>query len=302
MSVIKHNIEQLKPNNNMIRDFITHATSLKPSLNNIDEELIVKAVLSGLPEEYNSKDLLKFLAEVVSQFTYKSYDYALLAGRLEMLELYKTTPDTFKDAMNELSSLLLPEFLEKVNSFNYDKLIKSEYDFSYDIIGVRTLKRSYLLKNTENIIVERPQYLLMRVAVYLNDDVESVRKTYDALYQKYYTHASPTLFNAGTLNSQLSSCFLLPIEDDSLTGIYNTLSDCAQISKLAGGIGFSCTNVRAKGSRIKKLNGTSDGIVPMLKVFNHTARYVNQAGKEKVRLRVILNLGIQILKTLFNLN
>ena len=281
MSVIHQHVSFNKTATETINDFIVEASGLNPSLRHINVDLVAKAAESGLADDDNATDLLKFLAEIAAQFTFKSYDYAMLAGRLEMLDLYKTTPDTFREAMNSISNLLDPTFLQKVNSYDYDKLIKSDNDFTYDIIGVRTLKRSYLLKNLNGVFVERPQYLLMRVSVYLNDDVDSVRKTYEALRQKYYTHASPTLFNAGTLNSQLASCFLLPIEDDSLTGIFSTLTSCAQISKLAGGIGFSCTNVRAKGSVIKKLNGKADGLVPMLKVFNHTARYVNQGGKRK---------------------
>ena len=281
MSVIRQNIQMEEVKQHMVRDFIVEGTSLNPPLKHIDVDLLEKAILSGLSEDFDANDLLTYLSESAAQFTYKSYDYALLAGRLEMLDLYKKTPDTFKEAMNSISNLLLPEFMEKVNSLKLDELIKEDNDFSYDIIGVRTLKRSYLLKNSDGKIVERPQFMLMRVSTYLNDDLESIRKTYDALRQKYYTHASPTLFNAGTINSQLASCFLLPVQEDSLTGIFKTLTDCAQISKLAGGIGFSCTNVRAKGSTIKKLNGKSDGLVPMLKVYNHTARYVNQGGKRK---------------------
>lgn len=281
MSVLRQNYIDNDSSDDVIEGFIVEAAGLNPPLQHIDINLLTKSTKSGISEDFNAEDLLPFLAEIASQFTFKSYDYGMLAGRLEMLHLYKQTPDTFKEAMNSIKHLLNEEFLHKVNSYDYDKLISSKDDFSYDIIGVKTLKRSYLLKNSKDKFVERPQYMLMRVAVYLNDDVESVRKTYDALRQKYYTHASPTLFNAGTLNSQLASCFLLPIEEDSLTGIYSTLNSCAQISKLAGGIGFSCTNVRAKGSAIKKLNGKSDGLVPMLKVYNHTARYVNQGGKRK---------------------
>lgn len=281
MSVIRQNISFNKSSTETINDFIVEAAGINPSLQHIDADLVTKAALSGISEDANANDLLTFLSEIAAQYTFKSYDYAMLSGRLEMLDLYKSTSDTFRKAMNSIADLLDSTFLEKINSYDYDQFIKAEYDFTYDVIGVRTLKRSYLLKNYNGEIVERPQFMLMRVAVFLNDDVESVRKTYDALRQKYYTHASPTLFNAGTLNSQLASCFLLPIEEDSLTGIYATLNSCAQISKLAGGIGFSCTNVRAKGSMIKKLNGKSDGLVPMLKVYNHTARYVNQGGKRK---------------------
>ena len=281
MSVLRQNFIEKKASEDVINGFIVEASGLNPPLQQIEQDLLTKSTESGISEDFDADELLTFLAETSAQFTWKSYDYALLAGRLEMLQLYKKTPDTFTEAMNKISHLLNKEFIKKVNENNYDNLIQSKNDFTYDIIGVRTLKRSYLLKDEKGNFVERPQYMLMRVAVYLNDDIESVRKTYDALRQKYYTHASPTLFNAGTVNSQLASCFLLPVESDSLTGIFSTLNSCAQISKLAGGIGFSCTNVRAKGSLIKKLNGKSDGLVPMLKVFNHTARYVNQGGKRK---------------------
>ena len=281
MSVIRQNIQIEKANSSVVRDFITQGITLKPELNHIDVDLLEKAILSGISEDYDANDMLIFISETASQFTYKSYDYALLAGRMEMLDLYKSTADSFRKSMNTIQDLLLPEFLDKVNTMDLDALIKSEHDFTYDVIGIRTLKRSYLLKDSNGKIIERPQYMLMRVSAFLNDDLESIRKTYDALRQKYYTHASPTLFNSGTINSQLASCFLLPVQEDSLTGIFKTLNDCAQISKLAGGIGFSCTNVRGKGSLIKKLNGRSDGLVPMLKVYNHTARYVNQGGKRK---------------------
>lgn len=281
MSVIRTDVEIENRGLEIAKDFITTAIGFTPRLKHIDVDFITKAIDSGLGDDSDDNDLLIFIAETCASFTYKSYDYAVLAGRLETLQLYKTTEDTFKEAMGKVKDLLHPSFWDKVQSNDYDSLIKEEEDFQYDIIGIRTLKRSYLLRDKKNKIVERPQYALMRTAAFLNDDMVSTRKCYDALRQRYYTHASPTLFNSGTLNSQLASCFLLPIESDSLTGIYNTLQTCAQISKLAGGIGFSVSNVRSKGSLIKKLNGKSDGIVPMLQVYNHTSRYVNQAGKRK---------------------
>ena len=263
-----------------IKAYLSTAVRFAPVLKHVDTVALEKAAETGVNVDASASDLLSFLAETAASFTFRSYEYSQLAGRLEMIDLYTNTNDSFTAAMKE-TGVLLPEFLKKIEAYDYDQHIKGEDDFSYDIIGVRTLKRSYLLQNKDGKIVERPQYMLMRVAVFLNDDVESVVKTYNALREKYYTHASPTLFNSGCLNHQLASCFLLPVEDDSLDGIYNTLSDCAQISKMAGGIGFSCSNVRAKGSLIKTLNGKSDGLVPMLKVYNHTARYVNQGGKRK---------------------
>lgn len=281
MSVIKSDTNDEPQMIGIAKDFLLSAIRYKPLLKHVDVDLILKAVESGMSDQITADHMLIFLAETAASLSYKSYSYAVLAGRLEMLHLSKNTCNTFSGAMKRIENLLHPDFKQKLQQNDYDSLIREEDNYNYDIIGIRTLKRSYLLRDDESNIVERPQYMLMRVSVYLNDDMESTRKCYDALRQKYYTHASPTLFNAGTLNSQLASCFLLPIESDSLTGIYKTLSNCAQISKLAGGIGFSCSNVRGKGSIIKKLNGKSDGIIPMLQVFNTTARYVNQAGKRK---------------------
>ena len=281
MSVIKSDFEDQNYVIKTANSFIETAIAYSPRLKHIQVDFISKAIESGISDDCSDTDLLIFIAETCASLTYKSYDYAILAGRLETLHLYKTTEDSFLGAMKQVKDLLHPDFYAKVLKNDYDSLLKSNEDFHYDIIGLRTLKRSYLLRDSHGKIVERPQYMLMRTAAFLNDDMVSVRKCYDALRQKYYTHTSPTLFNAGTKNSQLASCFLLPVESDSLDGIYNTLKVCAQISKLAGGIGFSTSNVRSKGSLIKKLNGKSDGIIPMLQVYNHTSRYVNQAGKRK---------------------
>jgi ribonucleoside-diphosphate reductase alpha chain len=171
--------------------------------------------------------------------------------------------------------------VEKYSSI-LDDNIKNERDFNFDYFGFKTLQRSYLLKDLKNNIVERPQYLYMRIALAIcKDNIDDVIKTYDLLSEGYYTHATPTMFNAGTNLQQLSSCFLLKIDDDSLDEIYKILSDTAKISKLAGGIGISISKIRAKNSKIKGTNGLSDGIIPMLKVYNETARYVNQSGKRK---------------------
>merc|ERR1719183_3172302 len=172
------------------------------------------------------------------------------------------------------------EVIEK-NAERLDAAIVTERDFNYDYFGFKTLERSYLLKVNKKII-ERPQYMLMRVAIGIHkDDVESVLQTYELLSEGWFTHATPTLFNAGTNNPQLSSCFLIQLKDDSIEGIYDTLKTCALISKSAGGIGFSVHNVRATGSYIRGTNGTSNGLVPMLRVFNNTARYVDQGGGKR---------------------
>ena len=281
MSVIKTDFEDDNNSLDVAKEFIHTAIGFHPQLKHINVNYVTKAIESGIGDGCSDRDLLTFISETCASLTFKSYDYALLAGRIDVLNLYKTTEDTFIGAMKRVKDLLEPQFYKKICENDYDSLIKGDEDFNYDIIGIRTLRRSYLLRDKDGKIVERPQYMLMRTAVFLNDDMVSVRKCYDALRQRYYTHASPTLFNAGTRNSQLASCFLLPVEEDSLEGIYDTLKVCAQISKLAGGIGFSVSNIRSKNSPIRKLNGKSDGIVPMLQVYNHTSRYVNQAGKRK---------------------
>lgn len=161
----------------------------------------------------------------------------------------------------------------------FDNLIVHERDYLIDFFGFKTLERSYLLK-IGNKIIERPQYMWLRVSIGIHGtNFKNIKETYDLMSQKYFTHATPTLFNAGTPRQQLSSCYLLAMEDDSIEGIYKTLSDCAQISKYSGGIGLHIHNVRAKDSHISGTNGKTDGIVPMLRVYNSTARYVNQSGK-----------------------
>lgn len=273
MSVISIPREQ-----NTIENFIHTAVNFSPTLRCVDVAKVRKVAESGLDEHNDDDNLLGFLANTAASFTNDSYDYAQLAGRLEMIQLYRHTEDTFTKAMLSIESLLDPFFVKKIKAYDYSQHIEHENDFTYDIIGVRTLLRSYLLKDNQGKTVERPQYLLMRVAVFLNDDLESVLKTYFALSEKFYTHASPTLFHCGMKHHQLASCFLLPVVDDSIEGIYDTLKNCALISKSAGGIGISVSNIRAKGTFIHGTNGTSNGLVPMLRVFNNTARFVDQGG------------------------
>jgi ribonucleoside-diphosphate reductase alpha subunit len=215
-------------------------------------------------------------------------DYSSLAGRIVVSNLQKNTHDSFTTVMCELYNfkdihgehcpIISQEVYDHVknNGMQYDNMIEYERDYLIDYFGFKTLERAYLLQ-INNKIVERPQHMWMRVAIGIHgDDMERVKETYDAMSQKYFTHATPTLFNAGTPRPQLSSCFLLAMEDDSIGGIYNTLKDCANISKWAGGIGLHIHNIRATGSLIRGTNGTSNGIVPMLRVFNNTAKYVDQ--------------------------
>ncbi|MDA1382985.1 MAG: ribonucleoside-diphosphate reductase subunit alpha, partial [Bacteroidetes bacterium] len=218
-------------------------------------------------------------------------DYASLASRIAVSNLHKATKKSFAETMNDLynyvdpvtsdpASLIAEDVHEIIqeNAEFLDSQIIYDRDFSYDYFGFKTLERSYLLKMNGGIS-ERPQHMLMRVSVGIHkDDLDSVVKTYNMLSEGWFTHATPTLFNAGTPKPQMSSCFLLTMKEDSISGIYDTLKQCAKISQSAGGIGLAMHNIRAKGSYIKGTNGTSNGIVPMLRVFNDTARYVDQGG------------------------
>ena len=175
---------------------------------------------------------------------------------------------------------LAPEVRRRALHLPLDKHIDHSMDFTYDIFAVRTLMRAYLMR-ANGKIVERPQYMLMRVACSLYETEQDIVNCYKMLSQKLYTHATPTLFNAGMVNGQLASCFLLNMQDDSIEGIFNTVHQCAKISKYAGGIGLSISNIRGRGSAIKGTNGISNGIVPMLRVFNSTAKYVDQGGGKR---------------------
>lgn len=219
--------------------------------------------------------------------------YSILAARIAVDNLRKLTKTSIKDVAEQLYNCkdrchrpapLLDDKIYQLMVTHHeelDKVIDFSRDFNYDFFGFKTLERSYLLK-VDGKIVERPQHMIMRVAVSIHrDDIQAAIETYDLMSKKYFTHATPTLFNAGLPNSQMSSCFLLALKDDSISGIYDTLSQCAQISKSAGGIGISISNIRARDSYIRGTNGTSNGIVPMLRVYNDTARYVDQGGGKR---------------------
>lgn len=280
MSIVKRagTVEKFCPKK--LKHFFKSISEITPSLYSVDVDLTYDRVNKGLTDTISSEDMLKFLSSSCAALSTQSYDYSLLAGRIEMVNLYKTTPDSFTDAMNRLAPILDTNFLEKINQYDFDQHIVEERDFTYDIIGVKTLQRSYLLKDN-NGFVERPQYMLMRVAVFLADSAAEAVETYESLSKKQYTHATPTLFHSGMKRHQLASCFLMTMKDDSVDGIFDTIKNAAKISKSAGGIGFSVSNIRAKGSPINGTNGHSSGLIPMLRVFNNTARYIDQGGGKR---------------------
>ena len=280
MYVIKRRGVQESFTDSKVRQTITNAVNLAPKLSTVEVDKLVDLSNNGVAQAMDTSGMLSYLAETAASVGTLSYEYGILAGRLDCFDLHKSTPGSFTVAMNTLGDILCDTFLEKVRAYNFDVHIDHAQDFKYDIIGLRTLKRSYLLKHN-NKIVERPQYMLMRVAVFLSDAPDDAIEMYNILSEGWYTHASPTLFNSGMKQHQLASCFLMSMKEDSITGIYDTLKEVALISKSAGGIGIDVSNVRAKGSLIKGTNGTSNGLVPMLRVFNNTARYVDQGGNKR---------------------
>lgn len=249
-------------------------------------------IKQGLTDKMEDRELDELAAETAIAMCTKHYNYNIIATRIVVNRLHSTIKSSFSESMEELEELdiLHPEFLSFVreNRTMLDLYIKKERDFDLDYFGFKTLEKSYLQRKN-GVPVETPQYLFMRVACAIHrPDIESILNVYDDLSNKYYIHATPTLFNAGTKHQQLSSCYLVAMQDDSITGIYDTLKECAQISKWAGGIGVHIHQIRGKNSKIKSNNGTSDGIVPMLRVFNDTARYCNQAGKRPGSFAVYL--------------
>ncbi len=255
---------------------------------------VAKKVIVGIYDGVTTVELDNLAAETAATLTVTHPDYAVLAARIAISNLHKVTSKSFSNTMKRLYTYVDPRTGEnasliakdvyaviKKNAALLDSTIIYSRDYSYDYFGFKTLERSYLIK-LDSKIVERPQHMLMRVAVGIHkEDVESAIQTYNLLSEKWFTHATPTLFNAGTPKPQMSSCFLLTMQDDSIDGIYDTLKQCAQISQSAGGIGLSIHNVRATGSYIRGTNGTSNGIVPMLRNFNMTARYVDQGGGKR---------------------
>jgi len=260
----------------------------------VDAVKVAMRVIEGLYDGVSTSELDNLAAETAAAMTISHPDYAQLAARIAVSNLHKNTNKSFSETMTDMfhyvnprtekKAPLLSDEVYKVIMDNAEKLDSSilyNRDFNYDYFGFKTLERSYLLK-INGKIVERPQHMLMRVSIGIHlDDMESVMETYNLMSKKFFTHATPTLFNAGTPKPQMSSCFLLTMKDDSIDGIYDTLKQTAKISQSAGGIGLAIHNVRATGSYIRGTNGTSNGIVPMLRVFNDTARYVDQGGGKR---------------------
>ena len=250
---------------------------------------IAKKVIHGLYDGISSVELDTLAAETAAALTPTHPDYSILAARISVTSLHKTTPKSFSQVIDQLYNYIdnktgqkAPMIADDVykiimdNSKDIDSQIIADRDLDYDYFGYKTLEKSYLLK-IDGHPAERPQQMIMRVAIGIHkNDLASAYKTYDLMSQGFFTHATPTLFNSGTRRPQLSSCFLISMHDDSIQGIYKTLADVAQISKNAGGIGIHIHNIRGTGSYIKGTNGNSNGIVPMLRVFNETARYVDQ--------------------------
>jgi ribonucleoside-diphosphate reductase alpha subunit len=270
---------------------------LKILANNIEPQLLIDPtsvavkVVGGIYDGVSTTELDNLASETSAVMTSIHPDYGELAARIEISNLHKETSDTFSDKIEQLFNIgiISDKFLLYVlaNKEKLDAMIDYKRDYAFDYFGVRTLKKSYLLKKKDgSTIIERPQDMWMRVAAFIHmatDDAElsRTRESYDLMSQRYFTHATPTLFNSGTTRPQLSSCFLLDVDGDSIDGIYKTLSDCAKISQSAGGIGLAIHKIRSKGSYIAGTNGHSNGIIPMLRVFDSTARYVDQGGGKR---------------------
>ena len=255
---------------------------------------VAMKVINGLYDGVSTQELDNLAAEIAATLTTRHPDFAKLAARIAVSNLHKVTSKSFSNTMKRLYQHVDPKNGQnaplisketwkviKEHAAELDEAIIYDRDFSYDFFGFKTLERSYLMK-IDGKTVERPQHMLMRVAVGIHgSDVPAAIETYNLMSEKWFTHATPTLFNAGTPKPQLSSCFLLTMKDDSIDGIYDTLKQCAKISQSAGGIGLSIHNIRAKGSYIKGTGGSSNGIVPMLRNFDMTARYVDQGGGKR---------------------
>lgn len=271
--------------------FLRFLNLLKTELN-VSTDLVMERILTGLYDGLSVHELLTFTAESAASLSTQHPDYAVFGGRIAVKALYRQTPKTFSDAVGKIfnsvsasggPSPLSPSFhsVVMINRDRLDKAIRHERDDKLTFFGFQTLARSYLIR-VEGEIVERPQYLLMRTAIGIHgEDIDSAIETYDLMSERYFIHATPTLFNSGTRQPQLSSCFLVAMKEDSIEGIFETLSQCAKISKHAGGIGLHVSNIRARNAYINGTNGQSSGLVPMLRVFNNMARYVDQGGNKR---------------------
>lgn len=261
----------------------------------VNPDALAQQVLSQIVDGVKTSELDELTAQLAASLSTLHPDYATLASRIAISNHHKNTRASFSEVVETLANQVMPATGEKSSLLNdeliqitrehaerIDAKIDASRDYLLDYFGFKTLEKSYLLKSTSMKVVERPQHMWMRVSLALwGSDLDKAFETYDLLSQKYIMHATPTLFNAGTPRQQLSSCFLLAMHDDSIAGIYKTLGDCAAISKYAGGIGLHVHNIRARGSLIRGTNGVSNGLIPMLRVFNNTARYVDQGGGKR---------------------
>ena len=278
MKVIKRNGDVVE----MLFDKVTQRISklnMAPEFEvlSVQPDKVAQKVFTSMYDGISTSEIDTLSAEVAIGMITEHPDYETLAMRITVSNLQKTCPKTFSDCALALytKGLVSEEYIKCV-TLDMDSWVVHARDYDFGYFGIKTLQKGYLLSG------ETPQYMFMRVALAIHgQDFESAHKSYDLMSQKYFTHATPTLFNAGTNRPQMSSCFLLAAKDDSIEGIYDTLKECAQISKWSGGIGLHISNIRANGTSIKGTNGVADGIVPMLRVFNNTARYVNQGGGKR---------------------
>ena len=290
MNVTKRNGQKENVSFDKILSRVKKLGAMEPILLHINYTEITMKVIDQLFDGITTKQIDELTSEQCASLSTSHPDYSVLASRVVISNHHKNTEGNFKVVMTQLYNftdihhehhpIINEQLYENANTFSkeLEEYIDYERDYLIDYFGFKTLERAYLMRINGRII-ERPQHMWMRVALAIhNKDIEKVKETYDFMSQKYFTHATPTLFNAGTPRQQMSSCYLLAMENDSIKGIYNTLADCAAISKWAGGIGLHIHNVRASGSHIRGTNGKSNGIVPMLRVFNNTARYVDQGG------------------------
>ena len=264
----------------------------------INYQSLVMKVIDQLYDKIPTSKIDELAAEQCAVMSTNHPDYATLAGRIVVSNHQKNTDHLFSNAMQRLYEFkdihgenrpLVSDSLwtfTQMYKEDLDNMIVHDRDYFIDYFGFKTLERAYLFK-VGNKVIERPQHMWMRVAIGIHGYIDNsdaltlVKETYDLMSQKFFTHATPTLFNAGTPRPQMSSCYLIAMEDDSIDGIFNTLKDCAHISKWAGGVGLHVHNIRSKGTHILGTNGTSNGLVPMLRVFNNTARYVDQGGNKR---------------------
>ena len=295
MFVIKRNGQKVPVS---FDEVLNRVRSLSEGLEHVNPDLVAQKVCNQLMDGMQTSKLDEFAGEICAMMQARYHpNYGKIAARIVIDNHHKNTPKKLVDSVFVLfDEDIINEDYHRVGiNPKFENMIDYSRDFNFDYFGFKTLEKGYLLRRRDGLIWERPQHMLMRVAIQLHgENYSKVKETYDALSLGYFIHATPTLFNAGTKTPQLSSCFLVHMDEDSIKGIYKTLGDCAQISKWAGGIGLSVHDIRARGSQIKGTNGESTGLVPMLKVFNDTAKYVNQGGRRNGSFAIYLEPWCEI--------